>query len=105
MSWSGGGPLVDEYFAWWLQTYYRVTPDEIEPTSTPGYWQHKTPCGGARNGCREPIHGYVGNERAIRHTIQFLDSDRDRNGRFLSPYRTWRAAVAVRSERRSDGTE
>lgn len=65
--------------------------DDYEPTETPGYWRSKTPCGGLAGGCREPLHTFLFNEGPTHHTRAFRDPRRE-DGRFASPYRTWRQA-------------
>lgn len=75
-------------FAEHLRLYYRLRPEEVEPTSSPGYWQRLEPCAG-RGGCRSELHSTVGNEGPVRHTVSYFDPDRE-GGRFASPYRTWR---------------
>ncbi len=64
---------VREYF--WL--HYNVRLDDLEITSTPGYWQDKNPT--------KYIYG-----RPIKATYAYFDPRRDKKGRFASPYRTWR---------------
>lgn len=76
-------------FASYLQIYHSLTPDDVEPTGTPGYWRIKQPCGG-KGRCLSPLHYCLGYEGPIRHTIDYLDDYRDEKGRFVSPYRTWK---------------
>lgn len=73
---------------------YGVALDDLELAATPGYWQRKEPCGGLRGGCRSELHRTLFNEGGVHHTVSYFDPPRV-NGRFASPYRTWRAAVAA----------
>src|SRR5690349_14175549 len=41
-----------------------VQPEDLEPTSTPGYWRMKSPCSG-RDGCSHPMHTAMFNEGGI----------------------------------------
>jgi hypothetical protein len=78
-----------------LRRHHRgLTVADLEPTSTPGYWQIKTPCGGARGGCPSELHGCLFNEGPTHHTISYRDPIRGERGRFASPYRTWRTTLA-----------
>lgn len=75
-----------------LRWTYGLTPDDVEPIGTPGYWRVKHACGGYLGGCRSLIHHTVGNAEPMYHTVRYLDAYRDERGRFTSPYRTWREA-------------
>lgn len=87
-----------------LALYHRTTnPDDLVVTDTPGYWEHKTPCGGREGGCSHPLHSTLFNDGPTRHTIQFLDPGRDERGRWASPYRTWRKARALQQEEAGHG--
>jgi len=56
---------------------------ELETTETPGYWRFRTVC---RGECR------AGHKRPMRHTAYYAEhGDRDNKGRFISPFRAWRA--------------
>lgn len=72
---------------------FRLTPADVEPTSTPGCWRCKTPCEGAPK-CREPLHSTLFSSGQVHHAISFFDNHRDARGRWTSPYATWLAARA-----------
>jgi len=80
-------------FAEFLNTYHGgAKPEEFRPAETPGYWERKVPCD--PTSCREPIHGCIGNEGGIKHTV-FYENQRRVHGRFASReirFRTWLAA-------------
>jgi hypothetical protein len=78
-----------------LELYHRAKLEDFVPTRVKGYWQRKTPCGGARGGCREPLHGCLFNEGPICHSVSYRDPTRTPDGRWVSPFRTWRQAVAA----------
>lgn len=64
---------------------------ELEPTETPGYWRVKGGCPGGNN-CRHAFRGVLGPcDGGTKLTRSYRDSYRE-NGRFVSPYRTWRKA-------------
>lgn len=73
-----------------------LTPNDLEPTDTPGYWRILQPCGG-RPVCHNALHGTLFNEGPVQHTISYFDPQRDQRGRFTSPYRTWQEARAARA--------
>ena len=57
--------------------------DEIEPAESRGYWRFKRVCNGECG---------MGHLRAMQHTIHFSEfGERDKLGRFIDPYRAWRA--------------
>ena len=71
---------------WYLETYYRITIGQVEITDTPGYWRSK-----------KPSFNYSLTEKPFYCTYSFYDTDlylynsgRDKRGRFISPYTTWR---------------
>ena len=79
-------------FASYLERHYKLKVDDIEPTSTPGYWRMKQPCGG-RDVCPHPMHNFLFCEGPVRHTVYYRDLIcRDKRGRFMPHYRTWKAA-------------
>ena len=78
-----------------LERHHRATLEDFVPTRVRGYWQRKTPCGGARGGCPEPVHGCLYMEGPCRHTVSYWDNVRGPDGRWTSPFRTWRQAVAA----------
>ena len=80
-----------------FQRCHRVTSlDEVEATEVRGYWRRREPCG---DGCREPIHAYLGCAGPMHHTMSYLDPPRDEHGRWSSPYRTWQQLVKHRKVR------
>lgn len=83
--------MPEDAFAWHLRIYYKLKPEDVEPTETPGYWQIKEPCGGQRGECSHPLHGFIGCEGSLHHTVSYRDSYRDhKTGRFVSQFRTWK---------------
>lgn len=84
----------------YLATRHRASLDDVEPTSTPGYWRYKRPC----TGCVHPLDGHFPTGCGITHTVSYFDAkDRDAQGRWLSPYRTWREAVAAHGTDEREG--
>ena len=81
---------MSDQFAWHLHSRYGLTPADVEPDEVPGFWRTRQPCAGVAGGCRAAIHGTLGNQGPMRHTIRYFDPNRDERGRFTSPYRTWR---------------
>ena len=75
-----------------LRTYHGYSLDEVEPTPSRGYWVVKAGCPGGQQ-CKHAFRIAGGTCRGdVRLTVYFQDPDyRDARGRFLSPYRTWRA--------------
>lgn len=69
-----------------LRIYYSIGIDDVEITETKGYWRFKEPC---NDSCHHPIHGCLGNEGRIRHTISFTPSRREK-GKFVSYYEVWK---------------
>ena len=72
-----------------LKTYYRLTLDDVEIETVPGYWREKKECGG-RGVCHHPLHGCLLNEGSIHHTVSYHDSPHDERGRWASTTRTWK---------------
>lgn len=68
---------------WDFEMRYRVqSPDEIEPTETPGYWRFRKVCNGE---CR------MGHTRPMQHTLSFTEhGTRDERGRWVDPFRAWK---------------
>jgi len=79
----------------YLELYHRATLEDFVPTRVKGYWQRRTPCSGARGGCREPLHSCLFNEGPTHHTVSYRDNPRGPDGRWASPFGTWRRAVAA----------
>ena len=79
-------PWRERLVSWLSWHYPSLSPEQLVPTASPGYWEDRIPCHGeCRMGHRAPLH----------HTIYYEDPRRDRaTGRWLSPYETWRAARA-----------
>lgn len=85
---------MTDAFRRYLWLHYRITPEEVVPAESPGYWRKIEPCAGLGGGCGSPVHQSFGSEGPIFHTIHYYDDDRDPDtGQFASPYRTWRAAA------------
>lgn len=77
-----------------VRSYLRLRhPDiqyeDLEISDVPGYWRIKIPCDG-KTGCRHPIHSCLFNEYPSCHTISFRDENHTLDGKFASPYRTWK---------------
>jgi len=82
---------MSDWFADFLQMHHNASPEDYEPTETPGYWRTKKPCDSS---CREPIHGYLFNEGGIRHTVYFEDCQRVK-GKFAPKeerFKSWLSA-------------
>ena len=75
-------------FSDYLWYKHKLKPDDVEPTSSRGYWRIKRRCGGL-GVCRHPIHRCIGNEGGVHHTIYYTDYNRGKDGRFKPPYQTW----------------
>lgn len=75
-----------------MRTYYRTSLAALEISDTPGYWQHREPCGGRGICPSSASHSAWGWEGPFRHTVTYFDQEtRDpATGRWLSPHRTWR---------------
>ena len=75
-----------------LRIRYGLNPEDVEPTSTPGWWRIKEPCGGIEGGCRAPMHVYMFCGSPARHTVYYAEhGERDERGRWVRPYRVWEA--------------
>lgn len=69
-----------------------VQVEDLEPISTPGYFQIVNLCEGLAGGCREPMHAALFCNGPTKHTVYFADHGRrDEVGRFISPFVAWRA--------------
>lgn len=80
-----------ERLARFLSFYHPgVSPEDLERTTTRGYWRMKSPCGGAAH-CSNPLHGFLGNSEGCQHTIAFTEHGKRVNGRFVRPFRVWEA--------------
>lgn len=64
---------------------YGMKMEELQITSTPGYWEDKEP----RMHPGHPLHTCLFCDGPFKATYTYLDPIRDSNGRFASPYRTW----------------
>lgn len=78
-------------FEAYLRWNYNLTPDDVYPANTPGYWYIKSPPPDASTDeiwSRQyaTVHG------VFPRTVTYRDSRRDARGRWTSPYRTWRQA-------------
>lgn len=81
MNYEKAVALLEQY----LRTNYSIGIDDVEITETKGYWRLKKHCD---DSCHHPIHGCLGNEGRIRHTISFTPSRREK-GKFVSCYEVW----------------
>ena len=84
----------DEAERWlrsYLHTHYpAVLYEDLEISETPGYWTIRTPC--SPGGCHSPLHGYLFNDGPVHHTVSYAEwGARGERGRWVSPYRVWRA--------------
>lgn len=68
---------------WDFKMRHRVqSPEEIEPTETPGYWRFRKTCNGE---C------CMGHTRPMQHTLSFTEhGTRDERGRWVDPFRAWK---------------
>ena len=71
----------------YLSVHFHVGLSDVEFADSKGYWRFKKPC---NESCRHPLHGCIGNEDRMQHTIYFAPELRDEKGRFLSQYTVWR---------------
>jgi hypothetical protein len=71
-----------------MKLHYNKDIDDLIISSVKGYWKDRYPCAG-KNGCRHPIHNYIGNDEGTCHTYYFAEYGRDEKGRFLKPFRAW----------------
>jgi len=86
---------LNDYF----QMNCHVILDDLEITSTPGYWENKKPCGGLLGGCKHPMHGLLFNEGGTKHTVSYYDSWKDeKTGRIVSIYHSWRLMRSLKKE-------
>jgi hypothetical protein len=72
----------------YMKLHYNKDIDDLVISTSKGYWRDKVHCTGI-NGCRHPMHGTIGNSDGIYHTYYFAEHGRDKNGRFLKPFRAW----------------
>lgn len=82
-------PWAAAIAARWSLHYRGVTLADAYPTASRGYWRRRTPC--PRDGTCCPRQSNPWDTTPIYHTLAFTDPYRE-NGRFTSPYRTWRLA-------------
>lgn len=69
----------------------------LEPTETPGYWRYKSGCPGGKQ-CRHVFRDFIGPcDGSVPLTVRYFDSRRE-NGRYVSPYRTWRKARVAQQQ-------
>lgn len=76
-----------------LRIHYSLTADDVEISDVRGFWYIKELCD---ENCHHPIHGCLGCEGRIHHTISYKPFGRDSKGRFLSCYRVWDALAKER---------
>jgi len=69
-----------------MRRHYRVSLNDLEQATTPGYWQDKE----AKIHTGHPLHGCMGCSGPFKATYTYFDSPRI-NGRFASRTRTWQA--------------
>jgi len=68
-----------------LRWSYRKTLAHVRPASSKGYWRAVEPCGAC------PMRHYTSG-CGVHHTYTYSDPTKGADGRFTSPYRTWRLA-------------
>ena len=73
---------VDE----WMYIKYGKHLNDLEISDVPGYWIDKE----ATMHPGHPLHTFIGCSGPFKSTYSYLDSIRDRNGRFVSRTRTWK---------------
>jgi hypothetical protein len=69
-----------------MKLYYNKSMSELEISEVPGYWRDLEP----KKHNNHPLHGCIGCESPFNATYVYHDKNRDENGRFASPYRTWK---------------
>lgn len=86
-----GGEVVDESIDelrrkvdMHMRLRYRTPLAEMEPASTPGYWQDREP----KMHRWHPLHGAMGCDGPFQATYTYYDSSRV-DGKFSSRTRTW----------------
>ena len=72
----------------YLRIYHPDTNyDDIEISETKGYWKDKEP----KIHKGHPLHNCIACSDPFTATYQFVEHGlRDKNGRFISPFRTWK---------------
>jgi hypothetical protein len=55
-----------------LSRYYRLSPDELEKSFTPG-WHLSPPCKGKRGGCKHFEHDEEFGAGRLRHLIRYVE--------------------------------
>lgn len=71
-----------------MQFKHHVPLYMIDITDSKGYWRNKNKCNPAT--CGSPLHGCIGNEDGIHHTMTYYDNYRGADGRFKSIYSSWK---------------
>ena len=90
---------VKERVRRYMKRRYNVDLDDLEITSTPGYWQDRRP----QKHSGHPLHGYLFCEGPFRATYTYFDSARDANGRYADRYRTWRLLYECEKKWQGEG--
>lgn len=79
-----------------MQLKYHVPLYMMDITDSRGYWQNKSKCN--PDTCGSPLHGCIGNEDGIKHTMTYHDHYRGDNGQFKSIYSSWKAIKQATDE-------
>ena len=94
---EGRFAICQRMFALYLDMRYRLTPSDVEPTDTPGYWRERRPCEGAGK-CRHPLHACLGNEGGVRHTVEWHNRTHWPGvSGSISPHWFWRKSCSAAS--------
>jgi len=72
-----------------MQLKYHVPLYMMDITDSKGYWQDKKVCD--PDTCGSPLHGCMGNEDGIKHTMTYHNHYRGADGKFKSIYSSWKA--------------
>ena len=72
-----------------FSAHWSISLDDLDISDARGYWKNKKKCCDSNR-----KYSCIGGPNCqIKHTYTYFDMDgRDKKGRFLSPYRTWRRA-------------
>lgn len=87
--------MVDES----MRRRYHKSLDEMNISTTPGYWEDKEPEEHPHHPMR--IHGVVGVPSKFKATYTYFDFPRD-GGKFSSPTRTWKIIQSLQNNNREE---
>lgn len=72
-----------------MQFKYNIPLYMMDISDIKGYWRNQNKCN--PNTCGSPLHGCIGNEGGIKHTMTYYDNYRGADGKFKSIYSSWKA--------------